>query len=196
VAHVKPLQDHDLPEYQDAFAEMLARAGYVPNSFWTLGHRPEILEALRTLVAVVFAGTVDAGLKSLVAVMSSYGAGCRYCQAHQATAALHRGVSAEKVAALADFERSALYTDAERAALRLALASGQQPNGATQEHFDALRAHFDDGQIVELVAVMATFGFLNRWNETMATELEDIPMAVARDHLAGLGWEPGRHRPD
>ena len=140
VTPVEPLHDHDLPEYQGTFARMQASVGYVPNSFRTLGHRPEIPEALRALVAVVF-----------------------------------------------------LFTDAERAALRLALAPGQQPNGATAQHFEALRPH-DDGQIVELVAVMATFGFFNRRNETMATELEDVPTAVARDHLGGLQWDPGRHR--
>ncbi len=196
MANVEPLPDEDLPEFRERFADMRERAGYVPNSFGTLGRRPEILEALRALVAAVFAGTVDPGLKSLVAVMSSYGAGCRYCQAHQATAALHRGVAAQKVDALADFEASPLFTDAERAALRLALVSGQQPNGATADHFASLRAYFDEGEIVELVGVMATFGFLNRWNETMATDLEDVPNAVGRAHLGGLRWEPGRHRSD
>ena len=39
-------------------------------------------------------------------------------------------------------------------------------------------------QIVEIVAVIATFGFLNRWNDTVATQLEDEP-------LRGLGPDAG-----
>jgi uncharacterized peroxidase-related enzyme len=192
--HITPLNADQLPQYREAFAAMQAQAGYIPNSFWTLGHRPEILDAVRNLAQAVFAGSVDAGLKSLVAVMSSYGAGCKYCQAHQAVASLHRGVKQEKLDQLAEFEQSPLFSDADRGALRLALAAGQQPNGATAEHFEDLRRHFDEGEIVEICAVIGLFGFLNRWNETVATELEDVPLNVASTHLDGLRWEPGRHR--
>jgi len=46
---------------------------------------------------------------------------------------------------------------------------------------------------VELTAAIATFGFLNRWNDTMATELEDEPLEFAGEHLAHHGWERGKH---
>jgi alkylhydroperoxidase family enzyme len=125
--------------------------------------------------------------------MTSYGAGCRYCQAHEVARSHQAGVSLDKISAIDDFEHSELYRDAERAALRLALAAGQSPNAATPEHFADLRRYYDEGQIVEIVAVIAAFGFLNRWNETMATDLEPEPFALARQTLDGLGWEPGRH---
>ena len=60
-------------------------------------------------------------------------------------------------------------------------------------HFEALRKHYSESQIVELTAVIATFGFLNRWNDTMATELEDEPRTFGAEHLAAHGWEPGKH---
>jgi uncharacterized peroxidase-related enzyme len=194
--HIAPLPPEELPQYRNAFAEMQATIGYVPNSFWTLGRRPEILDAVRSLAQSVYAGTVDPKLKTLIALMSSYGAGCRYCQAHQATASIHLGVAPDKLDALATFETSPLFSEAERAALRVAFASGQQPNVATSDHFDELRRHFDDGEIVEIVAMIALFGFLNRWNETVATELEDLPCTVAQTHLGALDWVPGRHRSD
>ena len=78
--------------------------------------------------------------------------------------------------------------------MRLAPAAGQHPNAATAAHFDELRQHFDDGAIVETVRVIAMFGFLNRLHETMATDLEDAPLALAPAVL-GLAWEPGRHAP-
>jgi hypothetical protein len=45
-----------------------------------------------------------------------------------------------------------------------------------------------------MVAAIAATGFVNRWNATMATPLEDEPMQVGEAHLARHGWSPGRHR--
>jgi alkylhydroperoxidase family enzyme len=84
-------------------------------------------------------------------------------------------------------------SDAERAALGLAFAAGQVPNAATDAHFEALRAHYDEREIVEIVAVISVFGFLNRWNDTMATTLESAPMHFAADQLASQGWVAGKH---
>lgn len=196
VANMKPLSRKDMPQYETLFTTMEQQAGFVPNAFLTMGHRPEILDALQSLIRAVFAGSVSRETKSFVALMSSYGAGCRYCQAHQATSLMHQGVSREKLAELANFERSDLFTDAERSVMRLAFASGQQPNAVTKDHFAEAREHFDEGELVEIVGVIAAFGFLNRWHETMATDLEDAPLAAANEVLGGIEWQPGRHAGD
>lgn len=193
MANLNPLQRADLPQYEEMFATMEQRAGFVPNAFLTMARRPGMLDALQVLIQQVFAGSVPRETKSLVALMSSFGAGCRYCQAHQATSLMHQGIDAAKLADVADFECSDKYSDAERAAMRLAFASGQSPNAVTPSHFEELRRFYDDGEIVEIVGVIAMFGFLNRWHETMATELEDAPLGVASQLLGGLAWEPGRH---
>ncbi len=103
------------------------------------------------------------------------------------------GASAEKIAAAFEFDTSPLFSDAERAALGLAYAASVVPNDATDEHFSELRKHFDEGEIVEIMAVIALFGWLNRWNDTMATTLEPEPVAFARTHLTAQGWEIGAH---
>jgi hypothetical protein len=56
-----------------------------------------------------------------------------------------------------------------------------------------MKQHYDDGQIVEIVATIALFGYLNRWNDTMATELEPLPRQVAERAIGASGWEPGKH---
>ena len=38
------------------------------------------------------------------------------------------------------------------------------------------------------------FGYLNRWNDTVATELEDVPGDFAERVMTPGGWEAGRHR--
>ena len=98
-----------------------------------------------------------------------------------------------KIEAVWEFETSPLYSDAERAALRLALAAGYIPNGATDEHFDELRKYYSKSEMVEIVSVISMFGWLNRFNDTLANELEDDAVAFAGEHLAEAGWEVGKH---
>jgi hypothetical protein len=93
-------------------------------------------------------------------------------QAHTSQVAEHRGADQEKLAALWEFEASSLFSEAERAALRVAHGAGCVPNAVTDEDMAELRRHVTDEHVVELVAVMVNFGFLNRWNDTIITELE------------------------
>jgi len=139
-------------------------------------------------------GAVDIGLKQLVAYVASTAAGCRYCQAHTSTHASHAGIDAEKIEHAFEYETHPIFSDAERAALRLAHDSALQPNLVESGHFEDLSRHFDEAQIVELVAVCALFGFLNRWNDTISTELEAVPRVFAEQHLGDSGWEVGKHR--
>jgi hypothetical protein len=48
--------------------------------------------------------------------------------------------------------------------------------------------------MVEIVGVIAMFGFMNRWNDTMATPLEEEPTHVGERFLAKGGWTVGKHR--
>lgn len=114
--------------------------------------------------------------------------------AHTAGAALRLGIDAEKLEAVWEFRTSALFSEAERAALEIAIAGAAQPNEVTDEMFAELKTHWNEGQIVEIVAVISNFGFLNRWNDTMATPLEEEPMEVGEKHLAKSGWNVGKHQ--
>lgn len=163
-----------------------ALLGLVPESLLTMAHRPRMAALFAELAAEVLgSGELDRGLKQLVAYLSSAIAGCRYCQAHSAQSAHAAGVGLAKLEAAFTFESSPLFSEAERAALRLARDASFVPNEATDAHFEALKRFYSDGQIVELVGVIALFGWLNRWNDTMATTLEDSPLRFAESHLPG-----------
>lgn len=187
------------PDQLDASKELLAMAaaamGFEANSLKIMARKPEILQGFMGLSAAILgpSAKLDPVLRQLIAHIASAAAGCAYCQAHTAHGAEHRGAGKEKLEALWEFENSAVFSDAERAALDLALAAGSVPNQATDEHFEALRVHFDEDEIVEIVAVIALFGFLNRWNDTLATPLEDSPLAFAEAHLAPQGWIGDKH---
>ena len=196
---ITPQRREDAPEIEDVFERAEKALGFVPNSFYILARRPETARAFSRLAREVIGvpGTVPLALKRLVAHVSSLSAGCQYCAAHSAeSAAAVDGVAPEKVAAAFDYERSPLFTDAERAALSLAQAAATVPNAVTDADFEALRKHFDDDQIVELVTVICLFGWLNRFNDTMATELEARPRAFAEANLAAAGWDIGKHGGD
>src|SRR5439155_591901 len=67
------------------------------------------------------------------------------------------------------------------------------PNDVTDEMFAEMRKHWSENQIVEITAVVAYFGFLNRWNDTMGTPLEPEPTATGEKYLASHGWKIGKH---
>lgn len=192
---VPPLRRSDLPNHEETLTSVERALGVLPNSTLTMGRWPELMDAFAELNAVVMAdGAVSGQLKQLVAAMVSSAAGCNYCHAHTSHVGLQRGLAAERLERLWEYESCDLFTEPERAALRLAQGAGTSPSGVTDEDRAALRAHYDDRQIVEIVAVIANFGFLNRWNDTMATTLEQSPLAWAQEHLANAGWEVGKHR--
>jgi hypothetical protein len=67
------------------------------------------------------------------------------------------------------------------------------PNAVTDAMFAELRKYWTEEQIVEIVGVISLFGFLNRWNDTLATPLEDEPIEVGQRYLASGGWQIGKH---
>lgn len=184
MSRVPPLPCEDLP---DDLAALVGKGealmGFAPNDALVMARHPALLKSVWAMVQALYgAGAVDPGLKRLVGEAASKAAGCFYCSAHAAHGAAAQGVPREKIDAVWTFEDSALFSDGERAAINLAMKAGRVPNEAGQEDFDRLRAHFSDDEIVELVGVIAMFGFLNRWNSTLGTRLEPEPAASIR-HL-------------
>ena len=114
--------------------------------------------------------------------------------AHTAGGSLRFGIDDKKLAAVWDYRTSPLYTESERVALDFTIEAAAQPNAVTDESFARLKRHWTEGQIVEIVGVIALFGFLNRWNDTMATPLEAEPIEIGEKYLAAHGWHVGKHR--
>lgn len=192
--HLPPLSRDAVPEFKERFEHYENTRGFIPNSILTMSRRPAIAKAFMQLnQAVLYEGTVDEELKMLVSLIASQAAGCRYCQAHMANLSSIYKASDKKIAEVWSFEDSDLFSDAERAALRLAVNASIIPNQASQEDFEQLAIYFDEGEIVELVASIALFGYLNRWNDTMATDLEEYPAGIAERTIGEIGWQAGKH---
>jgi uncharacterized peroxidase-related enzyme len=192
---VEPLAaDHDaeVAELARFFNETL---GFPPNSVLTMQRRPEIAKAFIALNKAVMAnkGRVTAEQKRLIGLIASQTAGCRYCQAHTARAAERYGGSDARIAEVWNYERSDLFTPAEKAALALAQAAASVPNAVNEKIAAALKAHWSDDEIVEILGVIALFGYLNCWNDSMATSIEPGAIESGEKHLTERGWSPGKH---
>ncbi|MBS4044429.1 MAG: carboxymuconolactone decarboxylase family protein [Chitinophagaceae bacterium] len=185
--------DNALQELVNFYNETL---GFCPNSVKTMYHRPSIAYAFIELNKAVMEnkGRVTSSLKRLIGYISSHAAGCNYCQAHTIRAAERYGTSENQLSNIWEYQTHPSFTDAERAALDFALASSVIPNAVNDQIASKLREFWTEGEIVEMLGVIALFGYLNRWNDSMGTEMETGAIESGEKLLSRNGWSVGKHR--
>jgi alkylhydroperoxidase family enzyme len=195
MSNMQPLPAETTPELAEDFAIFERILGFVPNSLLTMQRRPKMVKGFGELTKGVMDpdGAVDLGLMRLIAHFASRAAGCQYCEAHSLIAAKIHDVPQEKLDAIWEYRDSPLYSEAERVALDFALAAGSVPNAVDAELFGRLREHWSEEQIVQILGAVCLYGFLNRWNDSMATDLEEPPREMGERVLAQGGWTGGKH---
>jgi uncharacterized peroxidase-related enzyme len=192
---ISPLPaDHDteVAELARFFNETL---GFCPNSVLTMQHRPAIAKAFIGLNMAVMQnqGRVTSELKRLIGYLASLTAGCQYCQAHTIRAAERYGAAGEQLEHIWEYRTHPAFSAAERAALDFAVAASVIPNSVDESISKALHQHWDEGEIVEILGVIALFGYLNRWNDSMGTSLESPAQESGNQFLSDHGWTGGKH---
>jgi uncharacterized peroxidase-related enzyme len=196
---VNPLPSDASADVAQLAAFFKTTLGFAPNSVLTMMHRPALAHAFTALNKAVMEnhGEVTSEFKRLIGHVASTTAGCRYCEAHTIRAAARfgeqEGRDAARLVAVWQYESSPLFSEAERAALDFARAAASVPNDVNQAIQERLKAHWNDGEIVEITGVIALFGFLNRWNDSMATQLEPAAAADGEQWLVSRGWSVGKH---
>lgn len=193
VTPLSPDADPEVAELARFFNETL---GFCPNSVLTMQRRPAIAKAFIQLNMAVMQnhGRVTSALKRLIGYIASTAAGCNYCQAHTIRAAERYGAEAEKLLHAWEYQTHPAFSEAERAALDFARAASLVPNHTDAEIAKALHAHWDEGEIVEILGVIALFGYLNRWNDSMGTTLETPAIESGAQWLQGTAWQVGKHQ--
>ena len=192
---VKPLSPEanlEVKKLAEFFNETL---GFCPNSVLTMQIRPEIASAFINLNKAVMEnyGRVSSALKRMIAWVSSNAAGCSYCQAHSIRAAERYGANSEQLENIWEYRTHDAFNEAERAALDFALAASQIPNAVDDHLEERLHNHWDEGEIVEILGVISLFGYLNRWNDSMGTSIEEGAIESAEKYLTKNGWNKGKH---
>ena len=195
MAHLEPLPPETTPELQNDFDIFVRILGFIPNSLLTMQRMPGMVKGFGELTKAVMnpEGAVDLGFMRLIAHFASRAAGCQYCEAHSLVAAEIHGMDREKLAAVWEYRDSPLYSDAERVALDYALAAGSVPNAVDIDLVERMKQHWTEKQIVHILGAISLYGFLNRWNDSMATDLEESPAEMGKDLLARGGWTGGKH---
>jgi uncharacterized peroxidase-related enzyme len=195
MALVTPLSpEHDLEtkELAEFFNETL---GFCPNSVLTMQRRPAISKAFINLNKAVMAneGRVNSALKRMIAWVSSNSTGCRYCQAHAIRAAERYGAEQEQLDNIWEYRTHPAFSEAERAALDFSLQASMVPNAVDAKIKERLYKHWDEGEIVEMLGVISLFGYLNRWNDSMGTNIEEGAVESGNQYLGKYGFEVGKH---
>ena len=192
VTPLDPNHDLETKKLAEFFNETL---GFCPNSVLTMQHRPAISKAFINLNMAVMEnnGRVTSALKRMIGWISSNAAGCRYCQAHTIRAAERYGADQEQLDNIWEYKTHPSFNDAERIALDFSLAASQIPNAVNDTIKTELYKYWNEGEIVEILGVISLFGYLNRWNDSMGTVVEQGAIESAEKYLGKHDWNVGKH---
>jgi AhpD family alkylhydroperoxidase len=139
-----------------------------PARLW--GRTPKVFAGLATLYGALDrkSSPIEPSLRSLITVRVSQINWCPFCVDINSATAVKRHVSEEKLADLAHFEDSKLYSDREKAALAYAEVVTHSDQDTTEKHFERLRCFFDDDAIIELTALIAFQNLSSKFNASLA----------------------------
>jgi len=168
-----PISRYPVPEIKDLPADLRERivqvqekAGFVPNVFLVLAHRPDELRAFMAYHDALLlkeGGHLTKGEREMIVVATSGANRCLYCVvAHGAILRVY-----EKKPLLADQiavnPAKADLTPRQQAMLAFALKVTRASHEIGEADFAALRAHgFDDEDAWDIAAISAFFGLSNR----------------------------------
>ncbi|MEY3251708.1 MAG: hypothetical protein RL227_681 [Pseudomonadota bacterium] len=167
-----------LPEdLRTRILEVQAKAGFVPNVFLALAHRPaewRAFMAYHDALLLKDTGSLSKGEREMIIVATSAANQCLYCVvAHGAILRVY-----EKAPLLADQiavnHRKAPVTPRQRAMLEFAMKVTTASHTVDETDFAALRAHgFDDEDAWDIGAIAAFFGLSNRMANLTAMRPND-----------------------
>jgi uncharacterized peroxidase-related enzyme len=168
----------DLPEdLRTRILEVQDKAGFVPNVFLVLAHRPaewRAFMAYHDALLLKDGGNLSKGEREMIVVATSAANQCLYCVvAHGAILRVY-----EKKPLIADQlavnYRKADITPRQRAMLDFAMKVSTDSASIAEADFVALRAHgFDDEDIWDIGAISAFFGLSNRMANLSAMRPND-----------------------
>ena len=84
--------------------------------------------------------------------------------------ARRHGWADDQINNLANFRNRSDFSDAEKAALELAERVTRDPHRVDDDFWAELRKHYDEGEIIELLAAIGLFNYFNRFNDALRME--------------------------
>lgn len=133
--------------------------------------QPQAYTAMHTLENYLSGSTIEADLQELIRVRASTLNGCRFCISLHSRAAKKLGVSDEKLAAISHWQKSALFSQKEQAALAMTdsithIAS----EGLAEPLYKKAAEFFSENELAQLIMLVATINAWNRLGVSTADE--------------------------
>ena len=176
----------DLPtDIKDAILAVQEKAGFVPNVFLALAHRPD---EFRTFFAYYDALMErDSGLsqaeREMIVVATSNANGCQYCVVAHGAILRVRAKNALIADQVAVNYQKADISDRQKAMLDFAMKVSNDAGSVSDLDFETLREHgFTDEDIWDIAGITAFFGLSNRMANFLSLRPNDEFYTLGR-HL-------------
>ena len=141
----------------------------------------EDLDRARTGASRSSSPGLDPNLRTAIFWIVSRGNNCTYCLGHQESSLASRGMSDDELAAL-DFDWS-VFDEARQAAFTFARKASFEPYALTDADIEALRKHYDEKQVADLIVAVAGFNATNRWTGPLRIK-QDVLFPFVRETSA------------
>ncbi|MDH3649703.1 MAG: carboxymuconolactone decarboxylase family protein [Saprospiraceae bacterium] len=157
-------------EVKEVFNRAEIHFGSVPNLVRVLASNPSMCTSITNfLIQSMGPGRIEWGFKELIilktlrVMKSFYGYG-----AHEKMA-LDLGVSTDKIGDISNsiWKSSAHFSPAEKVVFELVEQIGLDANDVSDDLWERLRANWDNGQLLEINAVITTFIMIGRVGDTL-----------------------------
>lgn len=159
-----------------------------PARLW--GRTPKVFATLALLYGALDrrSSPIEPALRTLVTVRVSQINWCGFCVDINASTALKRGISKEKLLAIAAFRDSTLFSACEKAALDYAETVTRTGQQVSQDQLAALREYFDDDALIELTALIAFQNLSSKFNSALQVPTQGfcpmMPVPAQEDQRA------------
>jgi len=164
------LVEHPTPDVRNIYRVAESYFGHVPNLVKALGSNPAFCNSITEfMIEALGEGRVSWAFKELVILKTLRATGCYYGYGAHEKLAEELGNTAERLGDLNNslWTTSPHYSDAEKAVFALIEQIAVDANAVGDEIWEPLLEGWDNGELLELNAVITTFLNIGRMGDTL-----------------------------
>ena len=165
------------PKAKEMYDKAEERFEMLLNIFKVMGHAPELMAPFTDFIMEILQdGKVDWVTKELLILKATRLNECHYCVVQHETLSSRLGISDEKIADLGGdkYKASPHFNEGEKAILELTEQIWADANRINDELWERIHAHYDDAQIVEIVATITTYIMISKFGDALGVALEPV----------------------
>ncbi|MGH7859827.1 MAG: carboxymuconolactone decarboxylase family protein [Candidatus Binatia bacterium] len=179
------------PRTKEMYDKVQGRFQMVLNIGKVMGHAPELMSPFNDFIMEILKdGRIEWKTKELLILKSTLLNECHYCVIQHETLSKRLGIPEEKIAALDGdkYKTSSLFSDAEKAILELCEQVWRDANRVSDQVWARVRKHYDEGQVIEILATITAYIMVSKFGDALQVELEpvfaDVRPILLKEHAA------------